>query len=112
MSNSNSASPEMLSYETYKTVYSFILSKLPPILQAPSLGIVLGSGLGSIVDSLDYSKPHLSLDYKDIPLFPRTTVKGHQGRLVFGFLGETVMVIMMGRFHVYEGYAPVNVILY
>ena len=67
----------------------------------PEWGIILGSGLGKLVDEIDID--HI-LDYKDIPHFPVSTVEGHQGRLIFGRLSGCKVVAMQGRFHYYEGY--------
>lgn len=67
----------------------------------PEIGIVLGTGLGGLVDEIDV---HTVLDYGDIPHFPLSTVESHHGRLVFGTLGGRSIVAMQGRFHFYEGY--------
>jgi purine-nucleoside phosphorylase len=68
---------------------------------APKFGVILGSGLGSFTD--DMVIEHTIL-YTDIPNFPVSTVKGHQGALVFGKIGTKQVVAMQGRFHYYEGY--------
>ncbi len=68
----------------------------------PEFGIVLGSGLGGLVHDIDTIH---SLDYKDIPGFPVSTVKGHSGKLIFGLLEGKKVVAMQGRFHYYEGYS-------
>jgi len=68
----------------------------------PEIGIILGSGLGTLADEIEDST---KLSYKDIPNFPISTVKGHEGRLVLGKLGEKNLVAMQGRFHYYEGYS-------
>jgi purine-nucleoside phosphorylase len=65
------------------------------------IGIILGSGLGRVVSDI---KDIIEIDYKDIPHFPATTVKGHAGRLVSGVLGGKQVIAMKGRFHYYEGY--------
>jgi purine-nucleoside phosphorylase len=67
----------------------------------PSVGIILGSGLGGLVDELQIS---LSLDYEQIPNFPTSTVKGHGGKLLFGTISDKQVVMLSGRFHYYEGY--------
>jgi len=67
----------------------------------PSVGIVLGSGLGSFTDEIEIEK---EVDYADIPNFPLSTVEGHKGKLVFGKLGNKTVMAMAGRFHFYEGY--------
>lgn len=81
----------------------------------PEIGIVLGTGLGGLTDEI---KVFGSLSYKDIPNFPISTVKGHEGQLIFGTLGGKKVVAMQGRFHYYEGYSmqevafPIRVLKY
>ncbi len=70
--------------------------------EKPVVGLVLGSGLGNLTESMEISH---SFDYKDIPGFPETTVEGHAGRLVFGRLNGKPVVAMQGRFHYYEGHS-------
>ena len=67
----------------------------------PKVAIVLGSGLGNLVD---YIEGKIEIEYSDIPNFPVSTVAGHDGKLVFGKIGEIEVVAMKGRFHFYEGY--------
>ncbi|MCH5330368.1 MAG: purine-nucleoside phosphorylase [Alistipes sp.] len=67
----------------------------------PSTGIILGTGLGDFADRIDTA---YSLEYKDIPGFPVSTVAGHKGRLIFGTVEGHRVVAMQGRFHYYEGY--------
>lgn len=67
----------------------------------PKVGVVLGSGLGDLVDAIEDKK---YIDYKDIPNFPTSTVKGHNGRLVFGKIKGIDVLAMQGRFHYFEGY--------
>lgn len=67
----------------------------------PQFGIILGTGLGSLVGHMQIEH---YIDYADIPHFPLSTVESHKGRLVFGYLGEKKVVVMQGRFHYYEGY--------
>ncbi len=69
----------------------------------PTLGVILGSGLGAFADSLE--RP-VALDYRELPDFPASSVHGHAGRLVLGFRGQVPIVAMQGRVHFYEGYAP------
>jgi purine-nucleoside phosphorylase len=68
----------------------------------PLVGIILGSGLGGLVNSIDIKH---SFHYNEIPDFPVSTVEGHQGRLIFGTLEGKKVVAMQGRFHYYEGYS-------
>ena len=67
----------------------------------PRVGVILGSGLGSLADELADA---VVIAYTDIPGFPRSTVHGHRGELAFGYLSGTPVVVMRGRFHFYEGY--------
>ncbi len=87
-----------------KNTTSFIQGK---ISFSPQVGIILGSGLGGLVDDIQVVA---QLDYKDIPDFPVSTVAGHVGRLIFGMLGGKRVVAMQGRFHFYEGYTPQQVV--
>lgn len=68
----------------------------------PESGIVLGSGLGGLVREIEVEH---ALEYKDIPHFPVSTVKGHSGKLIFGKLGGKNVIALQGRFHFYEGYS-------
>jgi len=68
----------------------------------PVAGIILGSGLGGLVNELEIEQ---ALPYADIPHFPLSTVEGHKGRLILGYLSDVPVVIMQGRFHYYEGYS-------
>src|SRR5882724_3397830 len=72
----------------------------------PQTGIVLGSGLGNLVNEISIEKEIL---YDDIPHFPVSTVEGHHGKLIFGHLGDKKVVCMAGRFHFYEGYSAAEV---
>ena len=73
----------------------------------PSIGIVLGSGIGNLSREIDIE---FQLDYSTIPEFPVVTVDGHSGQLIFGKLGGKRIVAMAGRFHYYEGYAAEQVV--
>ncbi|XP_023025183.1 purine nucleoside phosphorylase isoform X2 [Leptinotarsa decemlineata] len=86
---------------TYESVVATaeFLKKLVPF--SPVVGIICGSGMGSLADSL---QDKIVIPYEDIPNFPRSTVKGHAGALVFGYLSNVPVVCMKGRFHYYEGY--------
>lgn len=68
----------------------------------PEVGIILGTGLGGLVNEINIEH---SLNYQDIPNFPVSTVEGHQGRLIFGTLAGKKVIAMQGRFHYYEGYS-------
>lgn len=65
------------------------------------LGIILGTGLGGLVNHLDIES---SINYSDIPHFPEATVESHHGKLIYGKLVGTRVIVMSGRFHYYEGY--------
>ena len=67
----------------------------------PKVGIILGSGLGGLIDAVTIES---EIAYSSIPHFPVSTVEGHAGKLVFGKLGGKDVVMMAGRFHYYEGY--------
>jgi purine-nucleoside phosphorylase len=68
---------------------------------SPEVGIVLGSGLGGLVNEIETLH---ALEYSTIPNFPVSTVKGHGGKLIFGMLGGKKVIALQGRFHFYEGY--------
>jgi len=68
----------------------------------PRIGIILGTGLGGLVEDIE---AEAKLAYEDIPHFPRSTVKSHAGRLVCGRLAGKTVLAMEGRFHYYEGYS-------
>ncbi|MDU2240484.1 MAG: purine-nucleoside phosphorylase, partial [Paenibacillus sp.] len=70
---------------------------------APKVGLILGSGLGVMADHIEQP---VSIDYRDIPFFPQSTVEGHAGELLIGTVQGTPVVLMKGRFHMYEGYGP------
>ncbi|MDE5773880.1 MAG: purine-nucleoside phosphorylase, partial [Muribaculaceae bacterium] len=69
--------------------------------EMPKVGVILGTGLGDLVNHIDIRK---ELDYHTIPNFPVSTVEGHSGKLIFGTLGGRYIMAMQGRFHYYEGY--------
>lgn len=74
----------------------------------PAVALILGSGLGALADEIDVKAV---LDYNDIEGFPLSTVPGHKGRFVFGYIENVPMVIMQGRVHYYEGYQMSDVVL-
>ena len=69
-------------------------------------GIILGTGLGGLIKEIDIQDV---LEYSDIPHFPVSTVEGHSGKLIFGYLSGKPVMAMQGRFHYYEGYTPQQV---
>lgn len=85
-------------YESFKKKVDF----------KPEIALVLGSGLGALADEIDVRQ---TLDYGEIEDFPVSTVLGHKGRFVFGYIGNVPVVIMQGRVHYYEGYKMEDVVL-
>ena len=92
------AGDKMSLYDKANETANYIKSKIKNI---PDTAIVLGSGLGMFANEIE---KELVLDYKDIPNFPISTVPGHNGKLIFGKIGEKKIIAMQGRFHLYEGY--------
>jgi purine-nucleoside phosphorylase len=84
--------------EKIKESAAFIQSKTSV---QPSIGIILGTGLGGLVKEINVID---TISYEDIPNFPVSTVESHSGKLIFGELGGKKVVAMQGRFHYYEGY--------
>jgi purine-nucleoside phosphorylase len=78
----------------------FLADKMPA---APSIAVVLGSGLGGFADVL---VNRVEIPYGEIPGWPRSTAIGHAGKLVFGQLGPVHLAVLSGRAHLYEGYSP------
>lgn len=70
--------------------------------RGPKIGIILGTGLGSLADGIEVSE---TIEYDDIPHFPVSTVESHHGRLLCGRLEGKDVIAMQGRFHFYEGYS-------
>ncbi len=68
----------------------------------PKVGVILGSGLGGFASEVDI---RYTIPYSDIDGIPVSTVEGHSGELLFGYVGNTPIVVMKGRFHFYEGYS-------
>ncbi|MFR4352069.1 MAG: purine-nucleoside phosphorylase [Roseburia sp.] len=85
-------------YESYKAKIDF----------TPKVALILGSGLGDYANDI---KVVDKLDYHDIEGFPVSTVPGHTGRFIFGYVGEVPVVCMQGRVHYYEGYEMSDVVL-
>ncbi|GAA3636355.1 purine-nucleoside phosphorylase [Flavivirga jejuensis] len=67
----------------------------------PEIGIILGTGLGQLINEIDIIK---EVSYNHIPNFPTATVEFHKGKLIYGELAGKKVVVMQGRFHIYEGY--------
>ena len=92
----------------YKKLMTCLESVQKKIDFKPEVALSLGSGLGDFADGI---KIEQTIDYTDIEGFPVSTVKGHKGRFVFGYVEETPVVIMQGRVHYYEGYDMTDVVL-
>lgn len=74
----------------------------------PEVALILGSGLGDYADEIQIEQ---TIDYTEIEGFPVSTVAGHKGRFVFGYVNKVPLVIMQGRVHYYEGYPMTDVVL-
>mgnify|MGYP000913006696 CR=1 FL=1 len=74
----------------------------------PKIALILGSGLGDYADGIEIVD---TIDYNEIEGFPISTVSGHKGRFVFGYVKGVPVVIMQGRVHYYEGYPMTDVVL-
>ncbi|MGL4785558.1 MAG: purine-nucleoside phosphorylase, partial [Cetobacterium sp.] len=85
-------------YNKVMETVEFLNSK---VTNRPKIAIILGSGLGGLVE---YVENKVVIPYKDIPNFPISTVAGHAGELVFGTINNVEVLVMKGRFHYYEGY--------
>lgn len=92
-------------YELIESTATFIKQKTNNF--APEFGIILGTGLGGLVNEIE---AEFILPYESIPNFPISTVEGHSGKLIFGKLSGKNVVAMQGRFHYYEGYTIQQVI--
>ena len=91
--------------EKLNKCYSSVKSKVDFI---PQIAIVLGSGLGGFSVNIEVA---YTLDYSEIDGFPVSTVEGHKGRFLFGYIGKIPVVCMQGRVHYYEGYDMSDVVL-
>ncbi len=92
-------------YEKLLKCYDSIQKKID---FKPEIALVLGSGLGDYGETIDIVA---TLDYHDIEGFPTSTVEGHKGRFIFGYIQGVPVVCMQGRVHYYEGYAMSDVVL-
>ncbi|XP_054026115.1 purine nucleoside phosphorylase [Dryobates pubescens] len=97
------AEEERCSYEVCKETAEWLRARTA---RRPRTAIICGSGLGGLADALE---DKTAFAYEDIPHFPRSTVAGHAGRLLFGVLKGQPCVCMQGRFHGYEGHAASTV---
>ncbi len=94
-----------LAYEKLMKCFKSIEDKVP---FTPKVALVLGSGLGDYGNTI---KIESSISYGDIEGFPQSTVAGHAGKFLFGYVGAVPVVCMQGRVHYYEGYAMTDVVL-
>ena len=85
-------------YEYYRSVTDF----------EPRVGLILGSGLGGYAGNMEVVK---EIPYGEIPGFPVSTVQGHDGRFLLGYIGNVPAVVMKGRVHYYEGYSMEEVVM-
>ncbi len=95
----------MNSIQTIQEAAEFILAETSNF--RPRFGIILGTGLGNLVNDIDI---RYELSYADLPHFPVSTVESHKGKLIFGYLEGKPIVAMQGRFHYYEGYSMQQVV--
>ena len=70
-------------------------------IYSPQIGIVLGTGLGKLINEINID---MVIEYTDIPHFPIATVESHSGKLIYGRMKDKIIIAMQGRFHYYEGY--------
>lgn len=89
-----------------KETADYLKAQLPGI---PQVAVMLGSGLGGLVEHLEILK---TIDYKDIPNFPQSSVQGHAGKLVYGKASKNEVCCFQGRWHYYEGYPLEQVTFY
>jgi len=68
----------------------------------PEIGIILGTGLGQLINEIEIIE---EVSYNHIPNFPTATVEFHKGKLIYGILANKKVIVMQGRFHIYEGYS-------
>lgn len=85
-------------YEYYRSLTGF----------RPKIGLILGSGLGGYAKNM---KVEMEIPYGEIPGFPVSTVQGHEGKFMLGYIGNVPAVVMKGRVHYYEGYTMEDVVL-
>jgi purine-nucleoside phosphorylase len=91
-------------YETkIQKAFDFICSSISRSVQN---GIILGSGLGGLTSAVEVSR---TIPYRDIPGFPPTTVQGHRGELIYGKISGKDVLLVTGRYHLYQGYSLMDV---
>ena len=90
-------------FEQIRSAADYILARID---KRPSIGLILGSGLGDFADTLE---DKVVIPYDEIPNFPRSTVEGHAGALVIGSVCGKTVIVMQGRVHYYEGYTQQHI---
>ena len=95
----------MTAYERLRACVAAIRQKTDFV---PRTALILGSGLGGFGERLSLEA---AVEYGELPGFPVSTVPGHQGRFLFGWVGPEPVVVMQGRVHYYEGYSMEDVVL-
>ena len=93
-----SSTPDLYTRATQAVTHIFLKSNNA----SPTLGIILGSGLGNFASQVQNA---VSIPYSEIPNFPQSTVQGHSGQLVIGTIAGVTVAVMQGRVHAYEGYS-------
>lgn len=88
-----------MNIETINETIQFLIEKG---FKTPEIGIILGTGLGQLVNHIEVE---VAIDYSEIPNFPVSTVEFHSGKLIFGTIENKKVIVMQGRFHLYEGYS-------
>lgn len=94
--------------EVYEKLQRCLAAVKKKVAFEPRVALVLGSGLGGYAKKMDIKA---TIDYSDIDEFPTSTVAGHKGRFIFGFVENVPVVAMQGRVHYYEGYSMSDVVL-
>lgn len=92
-------------YDKLRKAYNYYRSKTDFV---PRVGLILGSGLGGYARNM---KVELEIPYSEIPEFPVSTVEGHDGKFLLGYIGSVPAAVMKGRVHYYEGYSMQDVVL-
>ena len=104
--------PTKLRKETVKIMYTRLLNAVKSIREktdfVPEVALILGSGLGGFAEEIEAVA---TVEYSEIEGFPVSTVQGHRGRFVFGYLAGKAVVAMQGRVHYYEGYPIGDVVM-
>ncbi len=94
-----------MEFETIRQSYEYVKNVIPI---PPSVGIILGSGLGDIAEKIENK---IAIPYNKIPNFSNSTVNGHKGQFIYGTLNNKTVICMQGRLHYYEGYKMSDITL-